>query len=86
VPAFIVTLAGMLFFRGANQAVGQSTTVAGAADFQFIGAGYLPSSPSLDFNVLTMLLAVLGGMGGLRVAAPLAGKAGTGLAPVWVSA
>ena len=42
IPAFIVTLAGMLIFRGANQAVGKSLTIPVGEDFQKIGAGYLP--------------------------------------------
>ncbi|MDR2323164.1 multiple monosaccharide ABC transporter permease [Microbacterium sp. NPDC089698] len=89
VPAFIVTLAGMLFFRGANQAVGQSTSVAVPADFQFIGAGYLPElAVPLDFNVLTMLLAVLAAAWVVffefRMRASQR-KAGTESAPVWVS-
>ena len=41
-PAFIVTLAGMLIFRGANQYIGKSNTVPVPQDFQKIGAGYLP--------------------------------------------
>ncbi len=43
VPAFIVTLAGMLLFRGANQFVGNVRLGAGARGAsQVIGAGYLP--------------------------------------------
>jgi putative multiple sugar transport system permease protein len=61
VPAFIVTLAGMLIFRGANQFVGQSTTVPVPDEFTVIGAGYLPEmAVPLPFNVPTMILAVLG--------------------------
>jgi len=61
VPAFIVTLAGMLIFRGANQWVGQSTSVPVPREFTYIGAGYLPELPiALPFNVLTMLLGLLG--------------------------
>lgn len=59
VPAFIVTLAGMLFFRGANQWIGQSTTVPVPREFVVIGAGYLPElAVPLNFNVLTMVLAL----------------------------
>jgi len=90
VPAFIVTLAGMLFFRGANQWVGQSTSVAVSSDFQYIGAGYLPELPiPVPFNFLTMLLALLAVVwvvvfeGFLRRSQR---KAGTDVAPVWVSA
>lgn len=61
VPAFIVTLAGMLFFRGANQWIGQSTTVPVPSEFTYIGAGYLPEvAVPLPFNVPTMILAVIG--------------------------
>lgn len=61
VPAFIVTLAGMLIFRGANQAIGQSTTTPVPPEYGFIGSGYLPELPiALDFNVLTMVLGLIG--------------------------
>ena len=61
VPAFIVTLAGMLLFRGANQFIGQSTTIAVPPGFRVIGSGYLPElALPLNFNVLTMVLALLG--------------------------
>ncbi|MGN8024673.1 multiple monosaccharide ABC transporter permease [Microbacterium sp. 22242] len=89
VPAFIVTLAGMLFFRGANQWVGQSTSVAVPNDFQYIGAGYLGEiALPLPFNVPTMILAllaviwVIGFEFFLRASQR---KAGTDVAPVWVS-
>ena len=42
VPAFIVTLAGMLLFRGGNQFIGKSTTVPVPEGFRQIGAGFLP--------------------------------------------
>jgi putative multiple sugar transport system permease protein len=57
IPAFIVTLAGMLLFRGANQAVGQSNTVPVPQEFRFLGAGYLPEvGPDLGYNNLTLLI------------------------------
>jgi len=60
IPAFIVTLAGMLIFRGANQFVGHSNTVPVNEDFQTIGAGYLPEwGPDTGYNNLTVLLGVL---------------------------
>ncbi|NNM47953.1 multiple monosaccharide ABC transporter permease [Knoellia koreensis] len=60
IPAFIVTLAGMLIFRGANQAVGKSLTVPVGKDFQVIGAGYLPEvGPNTGYNNLTLLLGLL---------------------------
>ncbi|WJM15818.1 multiple monosaccharide ABC transporter permease [Microbacterium arborescens] len=90
VPAFIVTLAGMLIFRGLNQIVGQSTTLAVPADFQMIGAGYLPELPfiPLPFNVLTLALGVLGALwivvNEIRLRRRQA-KTGAESAPLWVS-
>ncbi|MGM1016862.1 MAG: multiple monosaccharide ABC transporter permease [Actinomycetota bacterium] len=61
VPAFIVTLAGMLFFRGANQFIGDSQSIPVPREFVYIGAGYLPEvALPLPFNVPTMVLALLG--------------------------
>jgi len=60
VPAFIVTLAGMLLFRGANQWIGDSTTVPVPKSFVTIGAGYLPEvALPIPFNVPTLVLAIL---------------------------
>ena len=60
IPGFIVTLAGMLLFRGANQFVGKSDTVPVPKDFQFIGAGYLPEiGPDTGYNNLTVLLGLV---------------------------
>jgi putative multiple sugar transport system permease protein len=42
VPAFIVTLAGMLIFRGLNQVIGKSETVPVPEGFKVIGRGYIP--------------------------------------------
>ncbi|HEY4225181.1 MAG TPA: multiple monosaccharide ABC transporter permease [Pseudolysinimonas sp.] len=58
VPAFIVTLAGMLIFRGANQFVGNSTSVGLPADsFEFIGSGYLPDPEwGVQLNLSTVIL------------------------------
>ncbi|MCT9001919.1 multiple monosaccharide ABC transporter permease [Microbacterium memoriense] len=90
VPAFIVTLAGMLIFRGANQAIGQSTTTPVPPEFSFIGSGYLPELPiAVNFNVLTMLLGLIG-VGWIvynewRLRRQQA-RIGTPSAPIWVSA
>ena len=89
VPAFIVTLAGMLIFRGLNQIVGQSTTLAVPADFQFIGAGYLWELPiDLPFNFLTVSLGVVGAgwivFNEIRLRRRQA-KTGAESAPLWVS-
>ena len=60
IPAFIVTLAGMLIFRGANQYIGKSNTVPVPQEFQFIGAGYLPEvGPDTGYNNLTLLLGLI---------------------------
>ncbi|HSO92320.1 MAG TPA: multiple monosaccharide ABC transporter permease [Arthrobacter sp.] len=60
IPAFIVTLAGMLIFRGANQYVGKSNTIPVPAEFQKIGSGYLPEiGPDTGYNNLTLLLGLL---------------------------
>jgi putative multiple sugar transport system permease protein len=57
IPAFIVTLAGMLIFRGAQQFVGQSNSIPVPREFQYIGAGYLPEvGPSTGYNNLTLLI------------------------------
>ncbi len=60
VPAFIVTLAGMLFFRGANQFVGNSTSIPVPREFTFLGGGFLPD-PNLGIpaNVPTIILGLL---------------------------
>jgi putative multiple sugar transport system permease protein len=87
VPAFIVTLAGMMLFRGANQYIGDSSTVPVPEGFKVIGAGYLPEwGPDTGYNNPTLLL-------GLLVAAVLIIRErrayktriemGTATAPVW---
>lgn len=61
IPAFIVTLGGMLLFRGTNQLIGKSLTVPVPELFQTLGAGYLPDiAPDvIPFNLPTMILAVI---------------------------
>ncbi|WP_370449091.1 multiple monosaccharide ABC transporter permease [Cryobacterium sp. TMT1-66-1] len=60
VPAFIVTLAGMLIWRGGNQFIGDSATVPVGTGFQGIGKGYLPEfGPNFGVNNATMLLGIL---------------------------
>jgi putative multiple sugar transport system permease protein len=57
IPAFIVTLAGMMLFRGANQFIGKSNTIPVPEEIQFLGGGYLPAvGPETGFNNLTLLL------------------------------
>ncbi|MFQ6170295.1 multiple monosaccharide ABC transporter permease [Oryzobacter sp. R7] len=61
IPAFIVTLSGMLLFRGANQYVGKSNTVPVPEGFQVIGSGSLPEvGPDTGYNNLTLLLGIVG--------------------------
>lgn len=89
IPAFIVTLAGMLLFRGANQLFGKSLTIPVSKDFQYIGAGYLPEvGPNTGYNNLTLLI------GFLAVAAIIWGELrsrrravslGAGVKPLWVT-
>ncbi len=61
IPAFIVTLAGMLLFRGANQFVGNSTTEpVNDTFFQSMGGGYLPDfGPSTGYSNPTLILGAL---------------------------
>lgn len=60
VPAFIVTLAGMLIFRGGNQLIGNADTVPVPSGFTAIGAGYLPEvGPNTGYNNLTLLLGLV---------------------------
>ncbi|MEU6879109.1 multiple monosaccharide ABC transporter permease [Streptomyces sp. NPDC046712] len=60
VPAFIVTLAGMLLFRGGNQFIGNADTVPVPEGFRAIGAGYLPEvGPATGYNNLTLLLGLI---------------------------
>ena len=60
VPAFIVTLGGMLIFRGGNQFIGNANTIPVPDGFQFIGAGYLPDfGPDTGYNNPTLLLGLI---------------------------
>ncbi|GAB3058515.1 multiple monosaccharide ABC transporter permease [Sediminivirga luteola] len=60
VPAFIVTLAGMLIWRGAQQYVGQAQTVAVPAEFRQALYGFMPEvGPPTPYNNLTLLLGAL---------------------------
>ncbi|EYR62836.1 sugar ABC transporter permease [Actinotalea ferrariae CF5-4] len=60
IPGFITTLAGMMLFRGANQAIGQSNTIPVPDEIQYLGAGYLPEwGPGTGLNNSTLLLGVV---------------------------
>ncbi|MDR2996720.1 MAG: sugar ABC transporter permease [Microbacterium sp.] len=89
VPAFIVTLAGMLFFRGANQFIGDSQSIPVPQGFKTIGAGYLPEvALPVPFNVPTMVLALLGAgwivFWEIRTRR-IQRRMGSEMAPLWVS-
>lgn len=89
IPAFIVTLAGMLLFRGLNQYIGNNASVSVNDQFQYLGSGYLPEvGPKTGYNNLTVLIGILlvvaiiwGEIRSRRTSASL----GADLAPLWVS-
>lgn len=89
IPAFIVTLAGMLIFRGANQRVGDSETVPVPEQIQRLGGGYLPEvGPNTGYNNLTVLLGLLACaviVGGLWRARRTAIKLESEVDPLWVT-
>ncbi len=61
IPAFIVTLASMLLFRGLTLVVLKGATVGGLPDgFKKIGNGFLPEiGPDTGYHNLTLLIGVL---------------------------
>ena len=60
IPAFIVTLGGMLAFRGAAQIVLDNKQIAPFPDgFRDIGSGFLPTFGSTGYEPLTMVLGAL---------------------------
>ncbi|GAA4673083.1 multiple monosaccharide ABC transporter permease [Frondihabitans cladoniiphilus] len=60
VPAFIVTLAGQLIFRGANQLIGSSTAVPVPSDYQNIGGGFIPDfGPNTGYSNGTLILGII---------------------------
>ncbi|MEN0104654.1 MAG: sugar ABC transporter permease, partial [Curtobacterium sp.] len=60
VPAFIVTLAGQLIFRGANQIIGNSTSVPVPDAFQTIGAGFIPDfGPQFGYSNGTLIIGIV---------------------------
>ncbi|GAA4965053.1 sugar ABC transporter permease [Kineococcus glutinatus] len=90
VPAFIVTLAGLLFFRGANQFVGNAETIPVPQEFRVIGSGFLPEvGPDTGYNNLTLLLGAIGiialAIGEVRLRRRQQER-GAQQAPRWVSA
>ncbi|CAD5991814.1 multiple monosaccharide ABC transporter permease [Agreia sp. COWG] len=89
VPAFIVTLAGMLIFRGGNQFIGNANSVAVPKEFQVIGAGYLPEvGPDTGYNNLTLLLGLIVIVAVIWrefSARRTQAEMGSDMAPLWVS-
>lgn len=89
VPAFIVTLAGQLIFRGANQLIGNSTAVPVPANYTFIGAGFIPdfgpdfgySNGTLILGLITVIALVIFEIRGRRNRV----RMGATPAPVWTS-
>lgn len=65
VPAFVATLAGMLFFRGALINITNSETIfTGSEIFNAIGNGYIPDIFNIPgFHVLTFLIGIAGVIG-----------------------
>ncbi|GIT81561.1 ABC transporter permease [Leifsonia sp. LS1] len=60
IPAFIVTLAGMLAFRGAAQiALGNQQISFFPKEFRAIGSGFLPTFGTTGYEPLTMVLGIL---------------------------
>lgn len=89
IPAFIVTLAGMLIFRGANQFVGKSQSLPVPDEVAKIGGGYLPEwGPDTGYNNLTVLIGLLACAAvvfGLLRARRTAAKIGSEVDPMWVT-
>jgi putative multiple sugar transport system permease protein len=89
VPAFIVTLAGMLIFRGGNQLIGNANTIPVPQGFTEIGAGYLPEvGPDTGYNNLTLLLGLVIALAVIFMewrARRTQRKMGSEPAPLWVS-
>ena len=89
VPAFIVTLAGMLIFRGLNQFVGHSTPQTVPNYLGYIGGGYIPDFPPyLPFSNGTVLLGLLAAIAVVWNELRLRRRQrsmGAEMAPQWVS-
>ncbi|WP_066043385.1 multiple monosaccharide ABC transporter permease [Herbiconiux solani] len=89
VPAFIVTLAGMLIFRGGNQLIGNANTIPVPQGFTEIGAGYLPEvGPDTGYNNLTLLLGLIIALAVIFMefrARRVQRTMGSQPAPLWVS-
>ncbi|MDO5026897.1 MAG: sugar ABC transporter permease [Tissierellia bacterium] len=59
IPAFIVTIAGMLLFRGITQILLQGTSIAGFPEsFQYISTGYLPNIGGSSMHITSIIIAL----------------------------
>lgn len=64
VPAFVVTLAGMMLFRGMNQFIGKSLSIPVPSQIKALGAGFMNWLPPITvgnwiINTESLLLAVI---------------------------
>jgi putative multiple sugar transport system permease protein len=89
IPAFIVTLAGMLLWRGANQFVGDANTIPVPQGFTVIGGGYIPDfGPQFGYSngtlILGLIVAVAVVWNEIRLRRAQADM-GADHAPIWVS-
>ena len=83
IPAFVVSLAGMMLFRGANQAIGHSNTIPVPPEIQYLGGGYLPplaydtglNDPTLALGLAAILWLVIGTLNVRRRTLRLGGEA-----------
>jgi putative multiple sugar transport system permease protein len=89
VPAFIVTLAGMLIFRGGNQFIGNSATIPVPDAFTFIGGGFIPDfGPDFGYSNGTLILGLLAALAVVFNEVRLRrtqSRMGSDKAPLWVS-
>jgi putative multiple sugar transport system permease protein len=61
IPAFIVTLAGMLLFRGLDLMILGAQSIPVPDEFQAIANGYLPAvGPNTNYHNITLLLGLIG--------------------------
>ena len=89
VPAFIVTLAGMLIFRGGNQFVGNSQSIPVPDSFAFIGNGFIGDfGPQFGYSNGTLILGLLAAIAVVWQevrARRTQSRMGSEKAPLWVS-
>lgn len=88
VPAFIVTLAGQLVFRGGNQIIGGGTDVPTPPSYNWIGAGFIPDFGGGDYSNGTLLLGLVVVVG--LIASEIRGRRrravmGATRNPIWAS-